>query len=65
MIGTTKKPLEEVLAALEGHQKVVVVGLDGCGKICMAGGVDEVADLSQQPWHVGWRASKWRCSLAW
>jgi hypothetical protein len=48
MIGTTKKPFEEVLDALKDYQKVAVVGCDGCAKICLTGGVDEVADLAQQ-----------------
>jgi ferredoxin len=48
MIGTTKKPLDEVLAALEGYHKVFLVGCDGCAKICMTGGVDEVAALARE-----------------
>lgn len=48
MIGTTKKPLDEVLAALEGHKKVALIGCDGCAKVCMTGGVDEVAALAQE-----------------
>lgn len=48
MIGTTKKSFAEVLDVLKDHQKVGLVGCDGCAKICMTGGVDEVADLAQQ-----------------
>jgi len=48
MIGTTKKSIPEVLDALKDHQKVGVVGCDGCAKICLTGGVDEVAELAQQ-----------------
>lgn len=48
MIGTTKKPLEEILAALEGYQKVAVVGCDGCAKVCLTGGTDEVAAMAQE-----------------
>uniref|UniRef100_A0A7C3V2C0 5,10-methylenetetrahydrofolate reductase n=1 Tax=Desulfobacca acetoxidans TaxID=60893 RepID=A0A7C3V2C0_9BACT len=48
MIATTKKPLAEVLEALQGCQKVALVGCDGCAKVCLTGGVDEVADLAQQ-----------------
>lgn len=47
MIGTTKKPLEEVLAALAPYRKVALVGCDGCAKICQTGGVDEVAQLAK------------------
>jgi len=48
MIATTKKPLAEVLAALEGHRRVALVGCDGCAKICLTGGADEVAALAQE-----------------
>jgi hypothetical protein len=48
MIGTTKKPLEEILAALEGYQKIAVVGCDGCAKVCLTGGTDEVTDMAVQ-----------------
>lgn len=46
MIGTAKKPLEEVLGALEGYQKVAIVGCDGCAKVCATGGSDQVAELA-------------------
>ncbi|MDD2903594.1 MAG: methylenetetrahydrofolate reductase C-terminal domain-containing protein [Syntrophales bacterium] len=48
MIGTTKKPFPEIMAALEGYQKVAVVGCDGCAKVCLTGGTDEVAALAQE-----------------
>jgi hypothetical protein len=48
MIGTTKKPFKEVVEALKGFTKVGVVGCDGCAKVCLTGGADEVADLAQQ-----------------
>jgi hypothetical protein len=48
MIGTTKKPLEEVLDALKDYQKIAVVGCDGCAKICLTGGEKEVAELAKQ-----------------
>ena len=48
MIGTTKKPLEEILTALDGYQKVALVGCDGCAKVCLTGGTDEVAAMAQQ-----------------
>jgi ferredoxin len=48
MIGTTKKPFEEILEALDGYQKVAVVGCDGCAKVCLTGGTDEVAALARE-----------------
>jgi len=48
MIATTKKPLAEVLAALQDYHKVAVVGCDACAKICLTGGVDEVAAMAQE-----------------
>jgi ferredoxin len=47
MIGTTKKPMEEILQALEGYDRVALVGCDGCAKVCLTGGTDEVAALSK------------------
>lgn len=48
MIGTAKKPFPEVLEALEGYHRVAVVGCDGCAKVCLTGGTEEVAALAQQ-----------------
>jgi ferredoxin len=48
MIGTTPKPFEEVLAALQEYQKIAVVGCDGCAKACATGGSDQVAEFSEQ-----------------
>jgi hypothetical protein len=48
MIGTTKKPFDEVLEVLAPYRKVAVVGCDGCAKVCGTGGTDEVADLAKQ-----------------
>jgi ferredoxin len=48
MIGTTKKPLDEIMQALQGFDKVAVVGCDGCAKVCLTGGTDEVAALAQE-----------------
>ncbi|MFZ5448038.1 MAG: methylenetetrahydrofolate reductase C-terminal domain-containing protein [Thermodesulfobacteriota bacterium] len=48
MIGTTKKPLEEIMEALQGYRKVAVVGCDGCAKVCLSGGTDEVAAMAQE-----------------
>ena len=47
MIGTTKKPFEEILQALEGYEKIAVVGCDGCAKVCATGGLDQVKELAQ------------------
>jgi hypothetical protein len=47
MIGTTKKPLEEILQALEGYEKIAVVGCDGCAKVCATGGLDQVKAMAQ------------------
>jgi hypothetical protein len=48
MIGTTQKPLAEILQALDGYRKVAVVGCDGCAKVCLTGGLDEVAAMARQ-----------------
>jgi ferredoxin len=48
MIGTAKKPFDEILAALQGFQKIGMVGCDGCAKVCLTGGSDEVAALAQE-----------------
>jgi hypothetical protein len=47
MIGTKKKPLHEVLEALEGFQKVGIVGCDGCAKACGTGGAVQVEDMAK------------------
>ena len=44
---TTKKPLDEILQALEGYEKIAVVGCDGCAKVCATGGLDQVKELAQ------------------
>lgn len=48
MIGTVRKPLEEILAALAGYQKIAVVGCDGCAKVCGTGGSEQVAEMAQE-----------------
>ncbi|MBM4293879.1 MAG: 5,10-methylenetetrahydrofolate reductase [Deltaproteobacteria bacterium] len=48
MIATTKKLLDEILEAMAGFQKVGLVGCDGCAKVCMTGGADEVAAMAQE-----------------
>ena len=47
MIATAKKPFDEVLAALTGYRRLGLVGCDGCAKVCLTGGSDEVAALAQ------------------
>lgn len=48
MIGTTKKPMEEVLGALGAFRRVAVVGCDGCAKACATGGSAQVAEMSEE-----------------
>jgi len=48
MIGTTPKPFEEIQNALKGYEKVAVIGCDGCAKVCMTGGSDQVAEMAQK-----------------
>jgi ferredoxin len=48
MIATAKKPFDEVLAALTGYRRLGLVGCDGCAKVCLTGGSDEVAALAQE-----------------
>jgi ferredoxin len=48
MIGTAKKPFDEIMAALNGLEKIGVVGCDGCAKVCLTGGSDEVAALARE-----------------
>lgn len=48
MIGTTKKPFPEIVEALQGYRKVAVVGCDGCAKVCLSGGTDEVAAMAKE-----------------
>jgi hypothetical protein len=48
MIGTTQKPLEEILAALAEYQKIAVVGCDGCAKVCLTGGSEQVEELADR-----------------
>ncbi len=47
MIGTARKPIEEVMEALETFQKIGVVGCDGCAKACATGGTAQVAEMVQ------------------
>ena len=47
MIGTVPKPMDEVMAALSGYDRVVVVGCDGCAKVCGTGGTEQVAEMGR------------------
>jgi hypothetical protein len=47
MIGTVKKPLQEVLDALQGHERIAVVGCNGCARVSRTGGEEQVAELAQ------------------
>lgn len=42
MIVSTQKPFEQIVAALEGGQKVFIVGCAKCASVCKAGGEEEV-----------------------
>ena len=48
MIGTAKKPFQEVLQVLDGFHRIGIVGCDGCAKVCLTGGSDEVACMAKQ-----------------
>lgn len=47
MIITRKKPLEELLAMLEGVKKVAIVGCGSCATACQTGGEKEIAEMKQ------------------
>ena len=47
MIVSKRKPVEEVLAMLEGVKKVAIVGCHECALACKVGGDDEVAAWKQ------------------
>lgn len=47
MIGTKKKPIEEVLEALAVYQWVGIVGCDGCAKMCATGGSEQVEEMAK------------------
>ena len=48
MIGTAKKPFQEVLKALDGFHRTGIVGCDACAKVCLTGGTNEVACMAEQ-----------------
>ena len=53
MIGTTRKPMEEVSGALGAFHRIAVVGCDGCAKVCATGGVAQVAETADELRRIG------------
>ncbi|MBW1800664.1 MAG: methylenetetrahydrofolate reductase C-terminal domain-containing protein [Deltaproteobacteria bacterium] len=48
MIGTIPKPFKEIMDSLEGYEKIAVIGCNGCAKVCMTGGDEQVAELAEK-----------------
>ncbi len=48
MIGTKKKPLREVLEALDGYHKIGIVGCGGCAKTCATGGAVQTEEMAKE-----------------
>ncbi len=46
MIKAKLKPIEEILARIAGYKRVLVVGCGGCVSVCLAGGQQEVEQLT-------------------
>lgn len=46
MIVCERKPVQELLAMVEAHHRILMVGCKGCVTVCNAGGKKEVAILS-------------------
>jgi ferredoxin len=46
MIGTVRKPMEEILGALSDYDRVAVVGCNGCAKACQTGGEKQVEEMA-------------------
>ena len=44
----SKNLFEEILDALEGYQKIAVVGCGGCAKVCLTGGSEQVEEFAGQ-----------------
>jgi ferredoxin len=57
MIGTEPKPFEEVAAALEGLDALVVIGCGGCAAVCHTGGEPEVAGMRTKLERLGKKKS--------
>lgn len=47
MIGTTKKPLAEILDVLTRYKRIGVIGCDGCAKACATGGSAQVGEMAE------------------
>lgn len=45
MIITRKKPIEALLAMLEGHRKLAIVGCGSCATACQTGGEKEMQEM--------------------
>lgn len=45
MVKGKRKPLEEIKAVIESHNKVLITGCGGCVSVCLAGGQKEVNTL--------------------
>ena len=48
MIVIKRKPLEEVLSYIEGHDKILVLGCQKCPYGCATGGEDAVKRLAEE-----------------
>ncbi|MGC8659841.1 MAG: methylenetetrahydrofolate reductase C-terminal domain-containing protein, partial [Desulfomonilaceae bacterium] len=47
MIGTARKPMEEILQALAGYENITIMGCNGCAKACKTGGEIEVDAMAK------------------
>jgi ferredoxin len=48
MVKATRKPLEEIFAAVKGYPRVLLVGCGGCTSVCLAGGQRETIELADE-----------------
>lgn len=48
MIGTTQKPFEDIMDTLKQYKKIAVIGCNGCAKVCMTGGDEQVAEMAKR-----------------
>jgi ferredoxin len=48
MVISEPKPLEEVLACLEGQEKLFLVGCSECATVCQVGGEDQVKAMAER-----------------